>query len=76
MLQQLLFQAASINTNPHGTTVGTGGVHHLAHPGRRADISRINAQTGCAIVRSLQGPFVVEMNICNDRDAGLIDNFL
>ena len=50
--------------------------HDFAHPLIRADIARIDAQTGRAALRRLDGAFVVKVDVGNDRHVDRADDVL
>ena len=75
-LEQMLFEAASINPNAHGTVVIPCGLDDLLNAGLRADIARVDPQTRCARLGCLNPPHVVEVDIRHDRNRHLGDNLL
>ena len=69
-LQQVAFERARIDADPHGAAVVLRGPDDLAHPLRRADIARIDAQAGGAGLRGLDRAAVVKVDVGDDGDLG------
>ena len=66
-LQEIAFERAGIDADPHRAAVVLGRLDDLAHPLGRADIAGVDAQAGGAALRRLDRPLVVEMDVGDDR---------
>ena len=66
-IQQMLFQRPGIHPDADRTAMVAGGLDHLAHPGRIADIAGVDPQTGGPGGSSLDRAFIVEMDVGHDR---------
>jgi hypothetical protein len=69
-LEQVLFQAPGVDPDADRAAIGLGGADHFGDPLRGADIARIDAQAGGALVGRLQRALVVEMDVRDDRHLG------
>src|SRR3546814_16478600 len=59
--EQVAFEAARVDPDPHRAAVGLGGVDDFLHAFGRADIARIDAQARRARIGGLERAPVVEM---------------
>ena len=55
-LQEVAFERAGVDADPHRAAVVAGRLDHLAHPLGRADIAGIDAQTGGAALAPPRSP--------------------
>ncbi len=65
--EQVLFQAAPVHADADRAAIGLRRAHHFGHARRAADIARIDAQTRRARIGGLERPFVMEMDVRNQR---------
>ena len=75
-LQQVFFETSGIYTDADRAAICLGGVDDLFYALGRANIARIDPQTGRACVRCLKRAFVMKMDIGNDGHIGGADNLL
>ena len=73
--KQVFFQTAGVHANADRAVMVAGCPYDLFDPFFVADVARIDAQTGCPGFRRLDPPFVVKMNVRDDRYGDLRNDF-
>ena len=76
LLKQVFFEAAGVDADPDRATVGAGRGNDLLDPVLGADVARIDTQTGRSGICRFEGPFVMEVDVRNDRHVRRADDFL
>ncbi len=75
-LQQVPLQRTRVHADPHRAAVIAGGPDDLLHALGTADVAWIDAQAGRAAVGRLDRPFVVEVDVRDDRHIDLVHDIL
>src|SRR4029450_4085574 len=73
---QVPFQAAGIDADADRAAVGLGRADHFLDPLFRADVARVNAQARSTGTGRPAPPFVVKMDVGDDRYAGCAHDLL
>ena len=76
LFQQMPLERPGVHADPHAAAMVARGFHHLAHPVRAADVTRVDAQACGARLRGLDRAAVVEMNVGDNRHVHLAHDIL
>ena len=74
LFKQVPLQRTGVDADTHGAAVVLGRLHHRLHPLGRTNIAWIDAQTCRPRFRRLDRPFVVEMDVGDDRHLDFAHN--
>ena len=66
-LQKIALERTGVDADAHGTAVIPRSLDHLADPLARADVARVYAQAGSPRFGRFDRPFIVEVDVRDDR---------
>ncbi len=74
--EQILFERAGVDADPHRAVMVLGRLDDLAHPLRRADVAGVDPEARRAALGRLDRAAIVEMDVGDDRHRHLAHDLL